>query len=709
MIRFTRQFPGFLFFAMLLQALTTTAQLSPSAQPEFLKGPTWTSDNGNGTFTNPLFYDEFSDPDMIRVGDDYYLTGTTMHTMPGLPVLHSRDLVNWEFLTYAVDRLNFGPEFRLEDGKDIYGQGIWAPCIRYHKGTFYIFSNVNRFNTHLFTAKDPKGPWTHTRMNKSFHDLSVLFDDDGKAYVVWGYDEVRLAELNDSLTDIRPGSEQVIVQRGSGAGEGSHFYKINGKYYITNTNYDPVCYQVCLRADNPRGPYEINVMSSEESLGIGTGWRMVNNRKGPPFELTPPVQNLVGCIPLHQGGIVQIQSGEWWGWSMMDHNSIGRLTCLSPVTWQDGWPYFGLPGNLTRSPRTWLKPNTGFTTAPHASYRRSDDFSSADLQPVWQWNHVPVEKKWSLKARKGHLRLHSLPAADFWMARNTLTQRAMGPESIVSTAVDLGAMKTGDLAGLGLLNLPYAWLGVAKKEDGFEIRQFDQQSGKAATAQLNGTHIWLRANCNFDTEKAVFSYSTDGVNYTSLGGEYTMVFQLRTFQGVRYALFNYNTLGKEGGHADFDSFIVDEPRSRGLTKPIPYGKIITLTSLADSTVLVNWKGFLRPVPVKSKLAQGNSRKFRVVDKGNGRIALQSLANGGWVTIKGAGGMAEVRIEPTEKEDASLFQWQDMLRGDLMLMSLATHRYLFADPYAQSLCSADARGTRPDRKDGACFTWEEIKE
>ena len=708
MLRFLRQLPGFLLCATLLQSPVAIAQQTSSAQSDFLNSPTWTSDNGNGTFTNPLFFDEFSDPDMIRVGDDYYLTGTTMHTMPGLPILHSRDLVNWEFLTYAIDRLDLGPEFRLENGGDIYGQGIWAPSFRYHNGTYYIFSNVNRFNTHLFTATDPKGPWKHTRMNKSFHDLSVLFDDDGKVYVVWGYDEVRLAELNDSLTDIKPGSEQVIVQRGSGAGEGSHFYKINGKYYITSTNYDPVCYQVCLRAEHPRGPYEVNVMSAEESLGIGTGWGMVNNRKGPPFELVPPVENFVGRIPLHQGGIVQIQSGEWWGWSMMDHNSVGRLTCLSPVTWQDGWPYFGLPGNLTRSPQTWIKPNTGFSSAPHAPYRRSDDFSAAALQPVWQWNHVPVDKKWSLKARKGFLRLHALPAADFWEAKNTLTQRAVGPESKVSTVVDLDAMKPGDLAGLGLLNLPYAWIGVARNANGYEVQQFDQQTGKLATAQLNSTHVWLRADCNFETEKALFSYSPDGTKFSPLGGEYTMVFQLRTFQGVRYSLFNYNAKGKEGGYADFDSFIVDEPRPRGLTKPIPYGKVIALTSLADSTVLVNWKGFLRPVAANDKLAQGDKRKFRVVDKGNGRIALQSVSDSGWVTIKGAGGMAEVRIEQTEKGEASIFQWQDMLRGDLMLMSLATHRYVFADPDAKSLCAANAPGTRPDRKDGACFAWEVVE-
>ena len=199
---------------------------------------------------------------MIRVGDDYYLTGTTNHAMPGLPLLHSKDLVNWEFLCYVSDKLDFGPQYRLEEGKDIYGQGIWAPCIRYHNGKFYIFSNVNGQTTQLYTATNPKGPWTHLKMKKSLHDLSVLFDDDGKTYVVWGYDEIHLAELTDDLLDIKPGTERVIVQKGSGAGEGCHFYKINGRYYITNTNYDPLCYQVCLRADRPTGPYEVNVIKT---------------------------------------------------------------------------------------------------------------------------------------------------------------------------------------------------------------------------------------------------------------------------------------------------------------------------------------------------------------------------------------------------------------------------------------------------------------
>lgn len=715
---------GGIFFCLCITA-SGIAQKKPKVvekpttvlQKEVFAQPTWTADNGNGTFTNPVFYDEFSDPDMIRVGDDYYLTGTTMHAMPGLPVLHSKDLVNWEFMSYAATKLDFGPQYRLEGGRDIYGQGVWAPCFRYHKGKFYIFTNVNGQTTQLFTATNPKGPWTQTSMKKSFHDLSVLFDDDagptdsvgqGKIYVVWGYDEVRLAELNEDLTDSKPGTEKIIIPRGSGAGEGCHFYKINGKYYITNTNYDPLCYQVCLRADKPTGPYEVNLMSAEESFGVGTSWQLRDYRNGPPFRLIPPSENYVGCIPMHQGGIVQIQSGEWWGWSMLDHNSVGRVLGLSPVTWKDGWPYFGLPGNLTRSPRTWVKPNTGFSSAPRAPYERSDDFSSATLKPVWQWNHVPLDNKWSLAARKGYLRLNSLPANSFWNARNSLTQRAMGPESIATTEIEIKGLKNGDVAGLALLNFPHAWIGTYKNGDTLELRQFDQQANKVNREKITTQRLWLRVHCNFDVDKAQFWYSTDGSNFKKMGDSVIMPYQLRTFQGIRYALFNFNTAGTDGGYADFNDFVVDEPRPRGLTKPIPHGKIITLTSLADSTVLVNWKDFVRPVAANDRLVQGKTSQFRVLDRGNGRISLQSVSDSGFVTVKGLGGMSEVRIEKKESGDASLFQWIDMLRGDLMLMSLYTHKYLFVDPGQRSLTSADSPGTRPDRKDGSCFVWRVVE-
>jgi len=688
------------------QAGKTSKTVNVTERP--LRADTWVSDNGNGTFTNPLFYDEFSDPDLIRVGDDYYLTGTTMHTMPGLPVLHSKDLVNWGLLGYVTDKLDFGPEFRLENGKSIYGQGIWAPSFRYHDGKFIIFTNVNGQKTQVYTATNPAGPWTHHTMNVSLHDLSVLFDDDGKIYAVWGYNEVKMVELNENLIDVIPGTEKVIIPAGSGAGEGCHIYKINGNYYITSTNYDPLCYQVCCRADNPWGPYEITVISAEENLGIGTGYRMSGARRDNPFDLAPLNENHVGSITLHQGGIVQIQSGEWWGFSMMDHNSVGRLLCLSPVTWKEGWPYFGLEGNLTRSPRTWVKPNTGCSSEPKAPYERTDDFSGPTLKPVWQWNHVPVDGKWSLSKRKGYLRLNALPSDDFWQARNSLTQRAVGPVSIPTTEIDLRNLREGDITGLALLNYPYAWIGVARTRDGLVVQQYDQRTDKTYSQSIGATTIWLRAVCDYDTEKAIFSFSTDGSIFQPMGDEMIMIYQLRTFQGIRYTLFNYNALGIEGGYADFNYFELDEPRCKGLTQPIPYDKIIALISLGDSTVLTSWRNFLRPVDTRSSFARGNATHFKVLDRGNGRIALQSVQNGGFVTVTGLGGMAEVRITKGDQGDASTFQWQDMLRGDLMLMSVKTHRYLYVDPGAGSLCSADSPGAKPDRKDGSCFVWKLIE-
>ena len=249
---------------------------------------TWKADNGNGTYTNPLFFDEFSDPDMIRVGTDFYLTGTTMHSMPGLPVLHSRDLVNWTFVSYALDRLDLGPSFRLEDGKNEYGRGIWAPCFRFHDGTFYIFSNVNGQTTQLFRATNPAGPWTRTPMKRSLHDLSVLFDDDGKVYVVWGYRGIRIAQLTEDLTDIVPGTERELIAPAAGMGEGLHFYKIDGKYFITSAWFMDEMRMPVARADRLEGPWEVNQnVSRGEDFGLGVGYRVGRSREA-PFQINPP-------------------------------------------------------------------------------------------------------------------------------------------------------------------------------------------------------------------------------------------------------------------------------------------------------------------------------------------------------------------------------------------------------------------------------------
>jgi len=655
-----------------------------------LSTATWTPDNGNGTFTNPLFYDEFSDPDLIRVGDYYYLTGTTMHAMPGLPILRSKDLVNWEFVAYAMDKLDLGPAYRLEDGKNIYGQGIWAPCFRYHDGKFYIFSNVNHEMTQMFTATDPKGPWTRTPMKRSFHDLSVLFDDDGKAYVVWDHQTMHVAQLTDDLTDVVPGTERVLFTADGGMGEGAHFYKIDGKYYIISAEYAGGFRMPAARSDHVLGPYEVNrSISLHEDFGMALGPRL--NKPKPPFELSPPGPAANHGLAMHQGGIIHTPEGEWWGFSMMDFNSVGRLTSLSPITWKDGWPWFGLPGNLTRTPRTWVKPKTATPQPVRVPYRRSDDFSAPKLQPLWQWNHVPVDGKWSLSERPGFLRLHALPATSFYDARNTLTQRAIGPMSTPTVLLDASNLKPGDVAGLGLLNLPYATLGVEKRVDGLDIVFHDQRLDQSVRVKMTGTRIWLRADCDYLTERARFSYSLDGITFTPIGGEVVLVYQLTTFQGVRYGLFSYNKAGAEGGSADFDSIDIYQPHTHGLMRPIPHGRSIRLTSFHATTGLAASHG---------RVASGVPSRFEIVDRRLGRVALRS--GGRYVTVGADGG---VTLGASQPGTAQSFQWIEVPTGELVLMSLATNRFLRIDPGTGDI-RADSPGPMPDDSDGTWFVWSD---
>lgn len=668
--------------------------LAPLSALALEKPVNWTPDNGNGTFTNPIFYDEFSDPDLIRVGDYFYMTGTTMHTMPGLPILRSKDLVNWEFLTYALDRLDLGERFRLEGGKEIYGQGIWAPSLRYHNGTFYIFSNVNGEKTQVFSATDPAGPWTRKEMKRSMHDLSVLFDDDGKIYAIWGYQDISMVQLTDDLTDIVPGSERVIISRDAGMGEGVHFYKFDGKYYITSAWFAGRMRMPAARADHPEGPWEVNQsISIDEDFGLAEGYRLEDAwgaEDSAPFKVIPPNPAPNGRMSLHQGGIVDTPSGEWWGFSMMDYNSVGRLLGIAPITWKNGWPYFGLEGNLERNPRTWVKPKTAEPQPVTVPFERNDDFSGPKLKPLWQWNHVPVDDKWSLSERSGFLRLHALPAKSFWWAKNTLTQRSIGPISQPTVALDASGLKTGDVAGLGLLNRPYAWIGIEKTATGLNVIQYDQQTGKTERIRTDATRLWFRADCDFLTEKARFSYSTDGKTFTAIGDEFTMVFQLKTFQGVRYSLFNYNSTGVEGGYADFDEVIIHQPHPQGLMRPIPYGQSVTFTGFNTPTGL--------SVNIDT-LSDGTPTAFEIIDMGLGRAALKS--DNHYISVNPD---ASVSLKTGTPATPETFQWIETPYGELVLMSLVNHRFLRIDPVTK-IITADSPGPQSDAKDGVRFVWE----
>lgn len=678
------------------------------AVPGAVRSQSWTADNGNGTFTNPLFYDEFSDPDMIRVGDDFYLAGTTMHCTPGLVILHSRDLVNWDFKSYCFDRFDMGDEFRLENGREAYGQGIWAPCIRYHEGKFYVFSNINGHGMQVFIADKPEGPWKHINMGGNIYDLSVLFDDDGKIYAVYKYDEVRLIEIKPDFSGYVEGSERVIIPAGNAMGEGHHFYKINGRYYIISADYAPVGRMQCARADRPEGPYETVTISARETMGTMRAMTVGNVGLGSPvpadgfsFRIDEPQGNYFSAVPLHQGGIVDLPNGEWWGFSMTDFMAVGRTTCLSPVTWVDGWPYFGLPGNPGRSPRTWFKPDVGEDVKPHAPYERSDSFDGSHLKPVWQWNHEPVKGKWRLSG--GKLRLRTLPAKDFLWARNTLTQRGVGPVSVATVKVDASRLKAGDVAGIGLLNMPYAWIGLLKNGNNYVLRFNDQATAmKIDTAAIS--QLYLRVSGDFHRALAQFSWSADGQKFMPIGHQVKMPYQLKTFQGTRYALFAYNTEGHKGGEAAFDDFTLDEPLA-DRSGNLPLGQTIRLVNLgSEQFVWANPHGMLHSAARHSAEAQGNGCRFRVHDRGKGRVALEAMDGSGFVTVVGQGLSADVRLLKQETE-GSLFLWQDMLQGECMLLSLKTNRYVGINPATGEPYGADWPGTRPDRRDGTVFRWE----
>lgn len=674
----------------------------------------WTADNGNGTYTNPLFYDEFSDPDLIRVKDTFYLVGTTMHCNPGLVVLESKDLVNWDFCSYAFDRIDIDdPRFRLENGEEAYGQGIWAPCIRYHDGKFYIFSNINGIGMQVYVSSNPKGPWKHYNMGGAIHDLSVLFDQ-GKIFAVYGYDEVHCIEIKPDFSGYVEGSDRCLIPRGSAMGEGHHAYKINGKYYIISADYAPMGRMMCARADKLEGPYETRVISCRETMGTEhSTWVMNMPMDGSmpeadkwKMEIRKPNADNMGCATLHQGGIVQLENGDWWGFSMLDFLAVGRTTCLSPVTWVDGWPYFGLINNLGRSPRTWIKPDISAKVTPHAPYIRSDNFDAGKLLPIWQWNHLPDDKQWSLK--RGKLRLNTMPAKDLYWAKNTLTQRGIGPVSIATVTLDASHLKEGDIAGLGLLNIPYEWVGVTVRNGKSILSYYDLGKDKTIESPLMKSEIYLRITGDFEHEWAQFSFSMDGVNFQNIGNKLVVPYQTKTFQGARYALFAFNQKERMGGYAEFDDFRVEEPladRSRN----IPLGKVGSFLNLSNhqrmqahprKMVYSVWKG-------GGKEYNTTDCQFRVLDRGNGKVVLEAMNGTGYVTVTGLGLSGDLRLSPKETEDC-LFMWQDMLHGQCMLMSLKTNRYVGLDPASGELYAADWAGTSASRLSGTVFQWEEAE-
>lgn len=496
----------------------------------------WTPDNGDGTFTNPIMWGDWPDPDIIRVGDDFYMVSTSMHYVPGCPVATSKDLVNWRMAGYAVERYDDDPRYDMQGGT-LYLNGAWASTIRYRDGKFYVgFCTPYGWGTEkghfsICTAERPEGPWERTVFPEYLYDPGLFFDDDGRVYVVHGQGTLYITELSADVKSVKGEPVEIWNRRfkdsatfGGGFGmEGSHMYKIDGKYYITCPAGGTEGWQVCLRSDKIYGPYEHKVIMQDDSSYPPNG--------------------------LHQGGMVQLENGDWWFIIMQDRGPIGRVPCLVPVTWEDGWPMLGVGG---RDVVTYPKPDVGKRAQPLSAPATSDEFDGKRLGLQWQWNHNPDPARWSLSERRGYMRLRASRADDLTTARNTLTQRVQGPSCEGSVVMEVSGLEDGNVAGFGIFEFPYAYVCV-RQEAGERRIVMCNDGDERTVGLLEGDRLWVRVRVTDRDFRAMFYYSLDGREYHP-AGELDMGLGL-PWTANRFALFNFSTTdGGVGGYADFDWF-----------------------------------------------------------------------------------------------------------------------------------------------------------
>lgn len=490
---------------------------------------------------NPLIFADVPDMAMVRVGTTYYMSSTTMHMSPGVPIMKSTDLVNWRLVGYCYDTLADISALNLTDGKGTYGRGSWASSIRYHKGIYYVSTFAQTTGkTYIFSTKDiEKGPWKAVSFQPSYHDHTIFFDDDGKIYLIYGVGKLQIMELNDDLTAVKAGTERVLIENATapshqGEGlraEGSQLFKVNGKYYMFNIAWPRGGMRTVIihRADNINGPWEGRVALRD--LGVA------------------------------QGGLIDTPEGTWYSYLFRDYGSVGRIPYLVPVKWEDGWPVLGVNGKV---PETLdLPPNKSLIPGIVVSDEFTRKKKSPPLPLAWQWNHNPDNNLWSVTERKGFLRLKTGRIdTSFLQARNTLTQRTIGPLCTGSISLDVSNMKDGDFAGLALLQKNYGLAGVKVEGSKKSIVMINAGTGQAetvATIPLDQNTIFFKAECNFIDKKdtATFFYSLDGKKWLTLGTPLKMTYTLPHFIGYRFALFNYATK-ETGGYADFDYFRITE-------------------------------------------------------------------------------------------------------------------------------------------------------
>lgn len=496
-------------------------------------------------FTNPILWQDLADLDIIRVDDVFYYSASTMHYSPGAPILRSYDLVNWEYIGHSVPFLDFGPQYDLVEGQ-AYVKGIWASFFNHRKsnGKFYWGGCIEFNTTYIYTADSVEGPWTKSAtIPKCYYDAGLLVDDDDTLYVAYGNTEIHVAQLSpDGFTEV---SSQVVFQTPPDIFvlEGSRFYKRNGVYYIFLTK-PPDGQYILKSTTGPFGPYTVN-----------------------PIVVTVPGPIAGGGSP-HQGGMVETQNGEWYYMSFIDAYPGGRVPALIPVTWDsEGWPQVQLINNAWG----YSYPLPNLPARPLASMTGIDKFKGDSLGPRWEWNHNPDNTKWQLLDSL-HLRTATV-TNDIYKARNTLTQRIIGPQSTATIVLDISSMTDGDRAGLALLRDSSASIGVYQDAGVFNvivIRNITMEQGTWETTNIgtengrvviSGSRVWLRVSVDISlnaNENGIFSYSLDGTNFITLGSPFSMVKSWQFFMGYRFAIFNYASKNL-GGFVDVKSFELSSP------------------------------------------------------------------------------------------------------------------------------------------------------
>lgn len=500
----------------------------PMAALAQYKSQVWSPDNGNGTYTNPVINADYSDPDVCVAGEDYYLTASSFNCIPGLPILHSKDLVNWEIVGHAVKELEPKQEF----DRPSHGNGIWAPSIRYHNGEFYIYWGDPDYGVFMVKAKDPAGEWSKPLCvipGKGLIDTTPLWDDDGRCYLVNAYANSRsrfasvIAIRELSADGTKPIGNPVIIYDGNGTEsrtcEGPKIYKRDGWYWVMfPAGGVPTGFQVAMRSKNPFGPYESKVVLAQGKTKIN----------GP-----------------HQGAWVHTKFGEDWFLHFQDKEAYGRVVHLQPVTWKDNWPVMGIDkdGDYCGEPvTTYCKPKTSGKVQV-VNPAESDEFSDTRLGLQWQW-HANYNETFGMPTAFGSYRVYTHKVSEkfqnLWEVPNLLLQKTPADKFTATTKIRFTSKDQNQTGGLLMMGLDYSGLVVKRVGNDFQLLQISCKSadkGKPQTEQLiatlkptavdqidyqPGTHIDIYMRMSVNDGKMHFSYSLDGKKYTKCGTEFTM-------------------------------------------------------------------------------------------------------------------------------------------------------------------------------------------